>query len=597
MNRPLNNMKQIIIYFSLTGFFFSFTFFIYAPLEMYLNNIDEFEFNLRMFWWMPVITGLFITILTIGLGLLVNLVFKRIGTILYGAFLFALGLACYVQGNFAGLKVGVLNGALIPWTEYTDKVVVNLFIWIGIIFAVLVFLYFLKYRAIKVLHFTAAILIAVQLVALNVTVVSVDQEKESLKAKMVISDKGMFELSAQRNVIIFVLDMLDDTYFKTMLETDDSFKAEFSQEKFPGFTYFANSVGSASTTQYSMGTIMTGHYLLNEGSTFTETQDKAYDKTDFYDILLDNHYRLDLYISHGFSQRIMDKMSNYMESKAYVHDTEILTKKIYQLVLCKYAPDILKPFVWMNGTEFEGTVKRDISAFSHDNIKFFTALKNSQFTSNNETNIFKLIHIDGAHYPYTMDENVNPVPENWTGAIAAARGSFQIAFEYLQNIKDLGVYDQSTIIICADHGYAGYGTLTNPVLLVKRAGDSGDLQINDAPVHHLDFHATIMTDLNLNPDHKYGKSVFEIEKDEQRNRMFYQYDLRDPTYNSMFRLIEYSVADESNLRKSFRLTDREITNKGEIIPHRINCEYCLSGAYDDEDPNALGSDFFVHKQK
>ena len=47
--------------------------------------------------------------------------------------------------------------------------------------------------------------------------------------------------------------------------------------------------------------------------------------------------------------------------------------------------------------------------------------------------------------------------------ITNARGSFEIINEYFKQMKELGVYDKSTIILIADHG--------RPPLEIKKSGD------------------------------------------------------------------------------------------------------------------------------
>lgn len=590
------NSKQTISYFFITGLFFSFTIFVFAPFELYLLNINNFSFDLGLFWQIPLYMGIMSAIFVIGIGFIVNLLFKHTIVILYGTFLFAIGLACYIQGNFIGLKVGILNGAQINWNEYASKAFFNLFIWIAVILLVLSLLYFKK-TTIKIIKIISGILIGMQAVALIVLFITTDYKQTS--RDKIVTDEGLFEVSSERNVIIFVLDMFDDTYFKSLLAYDPDIAKNFT-----GFTHFTNSVGSANTTDYSYGAIFSGRYMLNNGVNYYDMLNKTYDQTDFFDILKNNNYRLDTYLTPLYiPEGLKNIMFNYKDiQKAYISNNKILIKYLYKLVLCKYAPDVFKPFVWLYGSEFDDIIKYktdgSLNSFSSNNSVFVSALRSNSLMVNSKTKIFKLIHLDGVHYPYYIDENANPaaLSNDESDALKAAKGSLKIVSEYLEKMEDLNVYDQSTVIICADHGYYWDGVLTNPVLLVKRAGDSGEFQKNDAPVCHLDFHATIMEDLGLNQDHKYGKSIFEIKVGEPRNRMFYQYYLQEGQL-ILRRLIEFSVADESNLRKSFKLTDKEYSINGEIIPHRINCGYCLSGAYDSEDPDTPGNARLVHYKK
>ncbi len=589
-----NNTKQLILYFFLTGFFFAFTLLIYAPLEMYLRNINEFSFQLSMFWWMPVLTGIAVTGVVICTGLLINLVFKRWGALIYGAAVFALGLACYIQGNFLGLKLGVFNGSSVAWEDYTLSIFVNIFAWVAVIILVFVGIYFLKERSIRIFGILSAVLIVMQGVALTVSLATTDYTRSKEEAKRILSDKGLFEFSDKKNVVVFILDMFDDTYFKALIERDPSFA-----DKFTGFTHFTNSVGSGSTTAYGIGTIFAGRHLMNSGSSYVDMVNIECLNTDFYDELLSNKVQLGMY-SPSVPSILYEKLCNYSEvdsSTAYIPNKVALLKNVYKLVLSKYAPDVLKPFVWISGNEFSNISKNSVNKYNRNNSDFVALLRNSAHTTNNAEASVKFIHIEATHYPYTINKSGDTVPENQSNELIAAEGTLNIVLEYFNKMKESGVYEDATIILCADHGYYWDGVLTNPVLLVKKSGDNGAMKSSNAPVCHLDLHATIMNDLGYNTDHKYGKSVFEIEPGETRNRKFYQYYLTESNHiDDRFRLIEYSVADDSNLRKAFSLTDREITIDGNVIPHKENCEYCLSGAYDAEDPNTPNNEKIIHFQ-
>lgn len=76
--------------------------------------------------------------------------------------------------------------------------------------------------------------------------------------------------------------------------------------------------------------------------------------------------------------------------------------------------------------------------------------------SGNKT--FTFIHLNGAH---GQNESVSALyndPESQGfDRISTARGVYEIIFEYLRQMKKLGVYDNSTIIIVGDHGRVASG--------------------------------------------------------------------------------------------------------------------------------------------
>ena len=119
---------------------------------------------------------------------------------------------------------------------------------------------------------------------------------------------------------------------------------------------------------------------------------------------------------------------------------------------------------------------------------------------NSEDALFRFIHLVGTHTPYTMDAQGN-LNEEGTSLEDQTLGTFHILSEYLRQLKQLGVYDQSTIIVTADHGewYLTDEPLTeptSPIIFVKPAQDAGadaaPCAISQEPASHKDLQATML---------------------------------------------------------------------------------------------------------
>jgi len=65
---------------------------------------------------------------------------------------------------------------------------------------------------------------------------------------------------------------------------------------------------------------------------------------------------------------------------------------------------------------------------------------------------FAYIHLHGSHTPYVMNEKAEPAAPGTSSAIIQTKGCFHIVYEYLDQLKQLGMYENSTIIIFGDHG-------------------------------------------------------------------------------------------------------------------------------------------------
>lgn len=568
--------------------FMGFTACIYAPFEIYLLNKNELWFHLSLFWWIPIIVGSIAIIMAILFGLIL----KNSVNVLYRAFLFAVALGVYLQGNFLNLKIGVLNGSAIQWSEYRTHIIVNMLIWIAILVMVIYFALQKTKLFNTVSIYSSFFLVAIQVVSLIVLMVPVIASGgANEKQQCFVSDEGINEIG-DKNVVVFILDMFDNEYMKDILADEPSL-----EESLDGFTYFQNFSGSYSTTVYSIAHLTTGKNFYNEEPIGQWVQDTT--KEDSYlDNLAADGFETYLYTDfyYYFPDRIAKNAVNYSNASLKIKGYRPFTVNLYQLVACKYFPDFLKAYIWMDGTEFDDwkTTDNGYLPYNGSNSVFISKMQQDGLNVEKGTKQFKFIHLNGAHYPYENDEKGQEVAKNTVSAVQCARGALQTVLDYIDELKQNGAYDNTAIIITADHGYYWDGTLTSPTFLVKPMNATGDFQISDSPAGQTDFAATILELSGLNQEHKYGKSVFEIPLESDRERFFYQYYLSESGDDSRYRLIEYQVDNKGNTRDHFHLTDVEYTDKGQKIQHSIYCKTC-KGTDTENDNNSNPLAIVHHK--
>ena len=161
-------------------------------------------------------------------------------------------------------------------------------------------------------------------------------------------------------------------------------------------------------------------------------------------------------------------------------------------------------------------------------------------------------------------------------------GLVKIMFDQL---KDLGVFQESLIVVAADHGMwtsiskvripddlalndensvptsrsqlpERKGTAL-PLVLVKRPGSSGPLLANDAPVALADIPRTIVSELGYAGEAFPGQSVFEVAVDSPRERkVFFSTFRQNPAYSEPYRstMTEFLVSGFSWLDSSWKKT-------------------------------------------
>ena len=99
---------------------------------------------------------------------------------------------------------------------------------------------------------------------------------------------------------------------------------------------------------------------------------------------------------------------------------------------------------------------------------------------------------------------------------------------YLDELKRLGVYDNATIIITADHGGCDKEDL-QVIYYVKQPGETHEVSpVTNAPVSHCDLLPTVARMAGLDYA-KYGISINDLSQDQQRERTVW-IRKKDPNY-------------------------------------------------------------------
>ena len=106
----------------------------FAPLDIYLGNIVNFNFSFNSFWWILLLVSLIIVILISSVEMFLPELFCQISN----AFVFALGICCYVQSMFLNGTMSSLTGET---PIYSNSIqITNIFIWLIIFVIVIVLL-------------------------------------------------------------------------------------------------------------------------------------------------------------------------------------------------------------------------------------------------------------------------------------------------------------------------------------------------------------------------------------------------------------------------------------------------------------------------
>jgi hypothetical protein len=141
----------------------------------------------------------------------------------------------------------------------------------------------------------------------------------------------------------------------------------------------------------------------------------------------------------------------------------------------------------------------------------------------------------------------------------ALRGDIKVISAYLKELKDKGVYDDTTVIVTADHGHvaANFSMPQTCIMLVKMAGTNSEepVRVSAAPVCHEDLFATVIK--GLGGDYSsYGKAIDEISETEERVRYHYN-TVIDMEKNQEILLNEYEITGDARDINNYRITGKQ----------------------------------------
>lgn len=544
-----------------------FTFFGFGTAELYITNKDEFWFLYTdIFSRLLFFSIITFFILILILLLIPNIVFKYVLAAIYGVVI-----VMYLQGNFLPNNYGQLDGTEIDWSSYHGRFLINTFIWAVFILG-FVFLYLkFKEKALFIYKTIAGVILATQIVTLVVLCISVPQKEADIEA--VLSKDGEFQLSDTDNTIVFVLDCFDSELFCELLEKyPEKIKSDWED-----FTFYHDMVGGATRTMYAIPYILTGYPKSDDGS-YADYLKSSANRSDLLLELQKDNYDARLYTQSEYIDMNQTKsIDNIKNSKAIPSSKLQLTKEYLKLTAFRYMPHAFKKYFWLYGDDFNSFKSSvgDIEPYVIEDVEFYNDLISEDIECIHDKDVFRFYHLQGAHEPYTMNQNCERIKVGTGTEEDQAIGSLKIVYTFIQKMKSNGIYDDSNIIVMADHGSRGLEQ--NPLFMIKQSDEHHEFAQSDVPMSYKDL-SSIFTDLIKN-----NHSDIEQKYANYGERYFYKENGND-------KIDEYVTFSKADNEKEFELTGNTYSSNysnasyqyhiGEVLSFAKEATangYCISG--------------------
>lgn len=508
--------------------FFCFLMAVYAPLSIYINNVEEFTYDIYdiMKWMLPVFA------VSLCLSLLFYFILFRISKKVFYIFslvLFAVTVILYISGTFLAGNLPPLDGRPFVWSDYSSQRIYYVILIAAVVFGI----FFLSKKkghektsdAVSYVSIFGTIFL---LIALGLSLFTGDALRR--KAGYMTTYDDVFDLSKDQNMIILILDAVDGKTYNELSENHPEYA-----DYFEDFTCYDNALGAYPFTTRAIPFILTGQWYENQESLYSYS-DYAFSASPLLQELENRNYRIGIYdMDLLTSEENMLRFENTIKADKADFIYPLAFYKIqFKLVGYRYFPFDLKkycetsPAGIFNATQTYLTGEQDSEYFSSSNHDFEVKVASQEIDFSSEK-CFRYIHLHGAHHPLvydTYEEQVSVL--------------MPMVDEFLTKLKDNGVYDNTSIIIMSDHGF---NDDDNPIerahamLLVKGVNEHHEYRTSSAPVSFADLQTAYARLLDNMP----ADQLFDFQEGDYRERRYLSYSLFDPTITEY---IQYGHADD-----------------------------------------------------
>ena len=535
--------------------------FVFFPISMWTQN--QFNFDIYFLDGLNIIS--YVAFIAIIFSLLLVLLTPKAILNYLLPFLVLLSSLIFIQQNILVWDYGILDGNNLDFSTNHVRGFIDVGIWVigGALF--LFHRKFFTKNASLILAFSGIVSISVLLPTL--LTYDFNMNKNSVS----ITEDEKFTYSKEKNILLFVLDGYQSDLFWEIIDNEQEVKSKLS-----GFKFYPNTSSVFAKTYPSIPLLLTGQVYQKKQSI-----------SDFIDLAF-NQSLLSKLIGLGWDVGLYPYVKstiplNESVLNNYINKTTLIDKignylQALDLSLFRLAPHIIKKDVFNNGNFilrnnliqyiedeklFKSVDEKIIKlpkVHNHQGINFLENLK-THISSESSKSTFRFYHLIMPHSPFLLNRELEygRYKNSFESYQNYAYASLILVIRYLEELKKTGIYDNSAIIILADHGGGDYtrnkydsknrtfspvskiGKVVasgKPLLLIKGFGDKGDLTLSYKAVSLIDIAPTVASFADIDIGKQSGIPINSIVDGQSRERKFYYYKFTG--WDSMY-LQDFSV--------------------------------------------------------
>lgn len=542
-------IKELLPAYIIT-FVFCYMLFVFEPLLMYSTNQLDFWFDLALMAG-PMLIGFAIFFLgssaVLTAAFLINkAIVKEKEPTAYRVItieLFFAFFAVYIQGNFLAGDLPALDGSVIDWTRFNKNDFITLTVWL-ILGGLAIFL-LLKFGVNSTLKYVSAAAVVVFIMLTISLVTALISYNAFVRKNSIITTNIDFDsISSEKNFVVLLNDAIGSSEFASVLEENPEYKKVFED-----FTYFPDTLGCYPCTRDTIPLILSGELNKNEMD-FDEFSSQALNKSPFFKELTDKGYDINLYEA----ELIWYGSKNFNINNSAVYENYRLPFKSFfreemKYILFKYLPYRYKRYSNIESMDFNGLVDKYI----WDNRTVYGLVKNTPTLKKTSGKSFRLVHTEGAHIPFQYDKDLN-ILDGYGTYEQKIEATITMLNAYIERLKANGTYDNTVIIIMADHGNTNLNSSTdmlvraNPMFMVKGINERHEFAVSEKPLSYLDLMDIYS---KLLDDKTAEEATADIPDKRERYFMWYR------NYRLEHHIKEYVVTDKAWEWQKFKKTGKE----------------------------------------
>lgn len=465
--------KKTEIMMLLISLAFSFTLFFFAPLDVFIGNQKDFIVGFDRVFPPMLGTAVFSTAVLFAFQNLM-LLLSEVAYIIVSRLFFGLLLAGYVQMLFLNGKMTSLTGDAFHYTDNKPVTFLNMIFYCILFITPIALSLFAKFHPEdkivnltggKIIPYICSLFFLMQLAGTGLSILTTDFSKYKKNYTSYLSYEPAMTLSKDENIVVFLVDRMDGDWMDQAVERFPELS-----EKFEGFTYYRNNVSHNTQTFPSVPQMLTNY--MYTGTEWADYVNKAWDGDTVPKNLKENDYNVNLLIdnltTYSSVVQLKDQCDNIRQCSEdnitfnYLGEWGIIPS-LTKISLAKLSPYAVKGFynLGMGANLSSDFVKyktpiddqMPMATDVESDLRFNDYIRSHPLNADSDKKVFNYTHLNGAHnrsndlvalYDTTGKKPIERVE--------TLRGDLEIVFYYMEQMKELGVYDNSTIVILGDHG-------------------------------------------------------------------------------------------------------------------------------------------------